>query len=303
VRSKLLPIECTRGARGNALIGLYARNRPFWDAGRILCKLEVASMDSLTTLFSLKGRVGLVTGASSGLGIEFARALALAGADVALVARRGEVLERVASELREHYGVKTAALAADITIDTELDRVLGQARSELGIVDVLVNNAGIAPTGRAERIKRETWDQALALNTTAPMMLAQRVARTLIENKRSGRIINITSIYAHAASAIYRMAAYAASKAALANLTRQLAVEWGRYGITVNAIAPGWFPTEMNVEGFAKSDNLARIEAFTPMGRVGRLEELRGALIFLASDAASYVTGSVVHVDGGYLAW
>jgi gluconate 5-dehydrogenase len=260
-------------------------------------------MDSLAALFSLKGRVALVTGASSGLGVEFARALALAGADVALVARRGERLEQVASELRGRYGVKTAALAADITIDTELDRVLEQARAKLGMIDVLVNNAGIAPTGRAERIKRETWDNTLGVNTTAPMMLAQRVARVLIENKKPGRIINITSIYAYAGSAIYPMACYAASKAALANLTRQLGIEWGRYGITVNAIAPGWFPTEMNVEGFAKSDNLARIEAFTPMGRLGRPDELRGALIFLASDAASYVNGSVVHVDGGYLAW
>jgi NAD(P)-dependent dehydrogenase (short-subunit alcohol dehydrogenase family) len=264
---------------------------------------EGALMESLDALFSLKGRIGLVTGASSGLGVEFARALALAGADVALVARRAERLEQVASELRERYRVKAVALPADITVDAELDRVLAEARAKLGIVDVLVNNAGIALTGRAERIKRQTWDNALAVNTTAPMMLAQRVASVLIENKKPGRIINITSIYAYAGSAIYRMASYAASKAALANLTRQLAVEWCHYGITVNAIAPGWFPTEMNVAGFAKSDNLARIEGFTPMGRVGRLEELRGALIFLASEAASYVTGSVVHVDGGYLAW
>jgi gluconate 5-dehydrogenase len=260
-------------------------------------------MDSLAALFSLKGRVGLVTGASSGLGVEFAEALALAGADLALVARRADRLERVAADLRQRFGVRTATIPADLTVDADLDRVVEEARTKLGIVDVLVNNAGVALTGRAEAVKREAWENALAVNTTAPLMLSQRVARVLIDNKKPGRIINITSIYAHVGSSIYRMVSYAASKAALVNVTRQLAIEWARYGITVNAISPGWFPTEMNVEGFAKGDHLARIEAFTPMGRIGRPGELRGALIFLASEAASYVTGSVVHVDGGYVAW
>ncbi|SRR5579875_10633 len=260
-------------------------------------------MESLSSLFSLKGHVALVTGASSGLGVEFARALALAGADVALVARRADRLERLAAELKERYKVNAAAIPADVTVEAEVDRAVAEANAQLGIIDILVNNAGVAPTGRAENIKREVWDSTFAINVTAPLMLSQRVARALIEHKRPGRIINITSVYGYVGTGIYRMACYVASKAALANLTRQLAIEWCRYGITVNAIAPGWVPTEMNIEGLEKGDNRARIESFIPMGRLGRPEELRAAVIYLASDAASYVTGTVIHVDGGYLAW
>ncbi|HZO81537.1 MAG TPA: SDR family oxidoreductase [Candidatus Binataceae bacterium] len=259
-------------------------------------------MDSLTSLFSLRGHVGFVTGASSGLGVECATALALAGADVALAARRGERLEKFAAELACAYGVRTAAIPLDVTDDAQLDAALGRARHELGLVDILVNNAGISPTGRAENLPRATWDATIATNLTAPMMLAQRVARALIAAKRPGRIINMVSIYANVASSIYRLSAYAAAKAGLANLTRQLAVEWAGYGILVNALAPGWIPTEATEAGMAKG-NRERMERATPLGRVGRPEEIRGAVIFLASEASSYVTGSVLAVDGGYVAW
>ncbi len=260
-------------------------------------------MDSLEALFSLRGRVGIVTGASSGLGLECARALAIAGADVALVARRADRLKSIAGELSRDYGVKAIPIAADITVETELDRIVAQTSAELSEIDILVNNAGIAPTGRAEKYSRQDWDAALSLNLTAPMMLSQRVARRLIERKRPGRIINITSILAHVGSAVYRLSAYTASKAALANLTRQLAIEWAPHGILVNAIAPGWIPTEATEAGIAKPGNRERMEALTPMGRLGRPEEIRGAVIFLAAPTSSYVTGSVVAVDGGYLSW
>ncbi len=260
-------------------------------------------MDSLEALFSLRGRVAIVTGASSGLGLECARALAIAGADVALVARRADRLKSIAGELSRDYGVKAMPIAADITVEAELDRVVAQTSAELGEIDILVNNAGIAPTGRAEKYSRQDWDAALSLNLTAPMMLSQRVARRLIERKRPGRIINITSILAHVGSAVYRLSAYTASKAALANLTRQLAIEWAPHGIAVNAIAPGWIPTEATEAGIAKPGNRERMEALTPMGRLGRPDEIRGAVIFLACPASSYVTGSVVAVDGGYLCW
>jgi NAD(P)-dependent dehydrogenase (short-subunit alcohol dehydrogenase family) len=259
-------------------------------------------MDSLEKLFSLRGHIGLVTGASSGLGAECARALAIAGADVALVARRGDRLQQLAAELRQHK-VRAAAIAADITDDRELDRVVAETVSQLGEVDMLVNNAGIAPTGRAEKYQRSVWDAALALNVTAPMMLSQRIASRLIERRQPGRIINITSILAYVGSGVYRLSGYTASKAALANLTRQLAIEWAPYGINVNAIAPGWIPTEATEAGIQKPGNREKMEAFTPQGRLGRPEEVRGAVIFLASAASSYVTGSVVSVDGGYLAW
>jgi 2-dehydro-3-deoxy-D-gluconate 5-dehydrogenase len=260
-------------------------------------------MDSLEALFSLRGRVGLVTGASSGLGLECARALAIAGANVALVARRADRLKAIAAELARDYAVKAVPIAADITVEAELDRVIQSTVAELGEIDILVNNAGIAPTGRAEKYSRQDWDAALSLNLTAPMMLSQRVARRLIERKRPGRIINITSILAHVGSAVYRLSAYTASKAALANLTRQLAIEWAPHGIAVNAIAPGWIPTEATEAGIAKPGNRERMEALTPMGRLGRPDEIRGAVIFLASPASSYVTGATLAVDGGYLSW
>jgi NAD(P)-dependent dehydrogenase (short-subunit alcohol dehydrogenase family) len=261
-------------------------------------------MDSLETLFSLRGRRALVTGASSGLGVECAIALALAGADVALVARRADRVEKLAARLARTYAINAVGIGADVALDADLDRALAAASAALGgVIDILVNNAGVSPTGRAEKFKREDWDHALAVNLTAPMMLSQRVARALIAAKAPGRIINIASIYASVASGVYRLSAYAASKAARANLTRQLAVEWAPHEILVNAIAPGWIPTEATEGGIAKPANKQRMELFTPLGRLGRPEELRGAVVFLAGPASSYVTGAVLAVDGGYTAW
>jgi NAD(P)-dependent dehydrogenase (short-subunit alcohol dehydrogenase family) len=260
-------------------------------------------MDSLESLFSIRGHHGLVTGASSGLGVECAKALALAGADVALVARREDRVKQIAAELAKAHGIKAIGIGADVTREADLDRVMAESAAALGDIDILVNNAGVSPTGRAENFKREAWDEAIAVNLTAPMMLSQRAARRLIETGKPGRIINMVSIYASVASSVYRLSAYAASKAALANLTRQLAVEWAGYNILVNAIAPGWIPTEATEGGIAKPANKSRMEAFTPMKRLGIPEEVRGAVIFLASPASSYVTGSVISVDGGYQAW
>jgi NAD(P)-dependent dehydrogenase (short-subunit alcohol dehydrogenase family) len=261
-------------------------------------------MNSIEELFSLRGRRALVTGASAGLGVECAVALASAGASVAVLARRKDKVDTLARDLSARYGVKAAGIGADVALDADIDRALEEAAAALGgPIDVLVNNAGVSPTGRAERFKRELWDQTLAVNLTAPMMLAQRVARRLIEEKLPGRIINMGSIYSTVASSVYHLSAYVATKAALVNLTRQLAIEWARYGILVNAIAPGWIPTEATEGGIAKPGNKDRMEQFTPMGRLGRPEELRGAVIFLASPAASYVTGSILTVDGGYTAW
>src|SRR5271167_1540507 len=246
-------------------------------------------MDSLQALFALRGQLGLVTGASSGLGVECAHALALAGADVVLVARRGDRCEKLADELAQKFAIRAIGIAADVAIEADIDRVIETARAKLGDIDILVNNAGVSPTGRAENFKRELWDNAIAVNLTAPMLLSQRVARRLIETKKPGRIINMVSIYAAVGSSVYRLAAYCATKAGLANLTRQLAVEWAPHNILVNAIAPGWIPTEATEGGIAKGANRERMETFTPLGRLGQPEELRGAVIFLASPASSYV--------------
>ena len=217
----------------------------------------------------MRGHLGLVTGASSGLGVECAHALALAGADVALVARRADRCEKLAEELAKKYGVRAIGIGADVAIEADIDRVVETTRAKLGDVDILINNAGVSPTGRAENFKRELWDNAMAVNLTAPMLLSQRVARRLIETKKPGRIINMVSIYAGVASSVYRLSAYCATKAGLANLTRQLAVEWAPYNILVNAIAPGWIPTEATEGGIAKGANKERMETFTPLGRLG----------------------------------
>src|ERR1700732_3180885 len=225
-------------------------------------------MDSLDSLFGLRGHIGLVTGASSGLGVECAHALALAGADVGVGAGRADRCEKFADELAKKYGVRAIGIGADVALEADLDRVIETSRAQLGDIeiDILVNNAGVSPTGRAENFKREAWDNAIAVNLTAPMMLSQRVARRLIETHRPGRIINMVSIYANVASSVYRLSAYCATKAGLANLTRQLAVEWAPHNILVNAIAPGWIPTEATEGGIAKGSNKERMELFTPIG-------------------------------------
>jgi gluconate 5-dehydrogenase len=262
-------------------------------------------METLQELFGLKGKTALVTGASSGLGVEFARALAVAGADVAIVARRKERLEEVAAEI-EKLGVRCLPVAADLTDEAAMDAALASVEKELGGVDILVNNAGIAPFGRAEKQTREQWESALAVNVTVPFLLCQRAARGMIERGGGGRIINISSVMGHVASSIYPTVGYNASKGALSNLTRQLAVEWARHGITVNAIAPAWFPSEMNTDpryGDVNPKYKEKMEALTPMGRLGRQGELMAAMVFLASPAASYVTGAILPVDGGWLDW
>ncbi len=260
-------------------------------------------MDALHELFSLRGHIGLVTGASSGLGVECAKALAIGGADVVIAARRGDRLEAVAAEIRTAYGVRVLPIAADITVEADVDRIISSSVAEMGEIDILVNNAGIAPTGRAERISRQVWDSAIALNLTAPMFLSQKIAARLIERGKPGRIINMTSVLGQRASAVYRLSPYTATKAAISNLTRQLAVEWAAYKINVNAISPGWIPTEATEAGMAKPGNREKMEALTPLGRLGLPEEVRGAVIFLASKAGDYVTGSILSVDGGYTAW
>ncbi|HXC50795.1 MAG TPA: SDR family oxidoreductase [Candidatus Limnocylindrales bacterium] len=258
---------------------------------------------SIDQLFGLSGRVAIVTGASSGLGIEFAETLACAGASVALFARRADRLAAVEQDLRERYGVKTLAVAVDITDRAALADAFARVESSLGPVWVLVNNAGIAPTGRAEKQWPEQWDNTLAVNATATFQASLLAAAQMKRAGSGGRIINITSIFGSLGSSLFRVASYAASKGAAENLTRQLAVEWAADRITVNAIAPAWFPSEMTHESIVRESIEERMAAGNPMGRIGAAGELRTACLFLASPSSSYVTGAVVPVDGGYTAW
>ena len=259
----------------------------------------------LGRLFGLRDKVALVTGASGGLGKEFATGLAMAGADVAVVARRLERLQAVAAELAD-FGVRAPPVQADLQHEAQVEAAVRDVHDTLGPIDILVNNAGIAPVGRAERHDLEKWRQTLDVNLTAVFLCCQHVGRRMIERGQGGRVINISSVLGEGANSVHRTIGYAATKGAVTNLTRQLAVEWAPHGITVNALAPSWFPTDMITDprlGRVHDEQRARMERFTPLGRLGREGELLGAIIYLASPAASYVTGTVLHVDGGWRAW
>jgi NAD(P)-dependent dehydrogenase (short-subunit alcohol dehydrogenase family) len=250
----------------------------------------------LSTMFRLDGLSALVTGASSGLGRRFAQVLDAAGARVALVARRRDRLEKLAAELTD-----AVVICADLSADEGVTQVLAQASDQLGQVDILVNNAGITTAVPAEDEAPELMRQSLHLNVEVPFQLSRGCAKLAWSASRPMSVVNISSILGITASRTIPQASYCASKAALANLTRELANQWARRGIRVNAIAPGWFPSEITAaEMFDKPESVSFIRRNTPMGRPGRTGELDGALLYLASGASSYMTGQILVVDGGW---
>ncbi|MFT4570557.1 MAG: NAD(P)-dependent dehydrogenase (short-subunit alcohol dehydrogenase family) [Hyphomicrobiaceae bacterium] len=259
-------------------------------------------MEAIQTLFGLQGSVAIVTGASGGLGVEFADALASAGADVALLARRDERVAAEAAAIAARHGNRAVGIGVDITDREALVAAFERVDRELGPVDILVNNAGIAPTGRASKQWPEAWDTSLDVNMSA-LFQASLLAHERMAPRGAGRIINITSIFARGGSPIFRVAAYAATKAGAENLTRQLAVEWAEDGVTVNAIAPAWFSSEMTEASLEKQGIAEKMSGNTPMQRIGKPGELRTAVLFLAAPASSYVTGAIIPVDGGWTAW
>ncbi len=246
-------------------------------------------------MFSLKGRVALVTGASSGLGRQFARALADNDAAVALVARRAGRLADLQKSI-EAAGGRAMAVEADVTDRAAMARAFDAAEKAFGTVTILVNNAGVAQSGRATDMAAEEWRKVLATNLDAVFFCAQEAARRMLAAKTPGAIINIASVLG--LSVAKGVAAYAAAKAGVVQLTKALAVELAFKGVRVNAIAPGWFVTEMNEEYLA-SEAGAAIKREIPMGRFGKERDLDGALLLLASDAGHYITGATIVVDGG----
>jgi 3-oxoacyl-[acyl-carrier protein] reductase len=246
-------------------------------------------------MFNLTGRVALVTGASSGLGQQFARALADNGAAVALVARRIDRLEAFKAEL-EKSGVKVAAIEADVTDRAAMIAAFDAAEKALGTVTVLVNNAGIAHGGRAVELTPEDWRRMMSTNLDAVFYWAQEAARRMLAANKKGSIVNIASVLGLAVAK--GGASYATAKAGVVQLTKALAVELSFKGIRVNAIAPGWFVTEMN-DDYLLSEKGAAIKREIPMGRFGNPGDLDGALLLLASEAGAYITGATIVADGG----
>ena len=218
---------------------------------------------------------------------------------------RQERLEAVASEIGV-LGANTVVAPADVTCREELTECVDRVEAALGPLDLLVYAPGVSPLGRAERHSREKWDRALATNLTGAFEAAQVVASRWIERERSGRIVFISSVVGDVASPVHSVAGYAASKGGLNSLTRQLAVEWAPKGIAVNAVAPAYFETELTIDpqlGTMNPDTRQQLEARTPLGRIGRPGEIEGAVVFLCSPSASYVTGAILAVDGGWTAW
>jgi 3-oxoacyl-[acyl-carrier protein] reductase len=246
-------------------------------------------------IFSLKGRVALVTGASSGLGVQFARALADNGAAIALVARRADRLKALKDEI-EGKGGKAIAIEADVTDRAAMARAFDAAEKAFGTVTILVNNAGIAHGGRAIEMPADEWRKILSTNLDAVFYWAQEAARRILAAKKQGAIVNIASVLGLAVAK--GAVAYAAAKAGVVQVTKALAVELAFKGVRVNAIAPGWFVTEMN-DDYLTGEAGAAIKREIPMGRFGNPGDLDGALLLLASDAGSYITGATIVVDGG----
>jgi NAD(P)-dependent dehydrogenase (short-subunit alcohol dehydrogenase family) len=246
-------------------------------------------------MFSLSGRVALVTGASSGLGVQFAKALADNGASMVLVARRVERLKALKGDI-EAKGGKAVVIEADVTDRAAMTRAFDAAEKAFGTVTVLVNNAGIAHGGRAVEMPPEEWRKVLSINLDAVFFWAQEGARRMLATKARGSIINIASVLGLAVAK--GAVAYATAKAGVVQVTKALAVELAFKGVRVNAIAPGWFVTEIN-DDYLAGEQGAAIKREIPMGRFGNEGDLDGALLLLASDAGAYITGATIVVDGG----
>ena len=247
-------------------------------------------------LFDLSGRVAIVTGGSRGLGAEFAEGLAEAGASLMLCARRDEWLVPGAEALRAR-GFTVHAMRCDVANAGDLQAVVDATIERFGTIDILVNNAGVSWGERPEVMALPQWQRVIEVNLTGAFLCAQAAGREMIK-RRSGCIINIASIaglQGNVNGPYY--AGYAASKAGLMGLTRELAASWGRHGIRVNAIAPGFFHSRMSDASIA--DIESSLNAITPLGRVGQPGELKGVAVFLASDASNYITGQTIVVDGG----
>jgi hypothetical protein len=244
--------------------------------------------------FRLDGRVAIVTGASSGLGTRFARVLHAAGARVALVARRVDRLDGLAAELPG-----ALPIAGDLSIADDREAAVARVLDELGPIDVLVNNAGVGNTVSIEKESLDTFRHAMELNVTAVWHMSKLAAPSMI-TAGGGSIVNIASMLGHVGATPVKQAHYCASKGAVINLTRETALQWARKGVRVNALCPGWFRSEMTAGMDTDEASQQFVRTMSPIPRMGHDHELDGALLFLASDASTFMTGQSLIVDGGW---
>ena len=252
----------------------------------------------MSTLFSLKDKVVLVTGASSGLGAHFAQVVSGAGAKVVIAARRVERLQTLAEQLRGQ-GSEVIAVALDVTSRASVESAFDLAQQTFGVVDVVINNAGVGGAVKALEVTEQDWSTMISTNLDGVWRVAQCAAQRMAKEGKGGSIINIASILGERVGT--GLSHYCAAKAGVLQLTKALALEFARYDIRVNAIAPGYFQTEMNDGYFNSEKGQAYIKSAVPMRKLGQLEQLDGPLFLLASAAGSFMTGATLAVDGGHL--
>lgn len=249
-------------------------------------------------MFDLTGKIALVTGASSGLGVQYAKALAAQGADIALLARRVDKLEEVKNEILS-MGRRCVAVKCDVTIEGEIVYAVHQVVSNFGRIDILINNAGISAISPAENMSEADWDKVVDTNLKGVFLVAKHVGKQMIK-QNYGKVVNISSMFGTVANSAFPVVNYHAAKHGVIGITRALASEWAKYNITVNAIGPGFFESEMTAAAINTDDFKKYVDVSCPMKRIGKPGELNGALIYLASDASSYTTGQTIVVDGGW---
>ncbi len=264
-----------------------------------IMKLHDNTTKTIFDLFKLDGRRALVTGGAKGLGRVMSEALAEAGADVAIASRTLSDCQQAATEIAAATGRRTAAFQADMTVAADIERMKAEIESGFGAVDILVNNAGINIRGAIQDLSESDWDAVMAANVKGPFLCSRAFGPGMAE-RGWGRVINLGSIMS--VISLPGRSPYASSKAAIIGLTKTLALEWATRGVTVNAIAPGPFATEMNRQLLNDPAKYQDFVSRIPAGRWGELHEIAGAVVFLASDAAGYVTGSTLFVDGGWTA-